>query len=84
MKHLAIRNPDLKFPADHPNPNPKGRMGCWNTVILTACGILSEPPHGKYGLTGRLDMVECARCLTWAKKNPNAIENDGHGHMVTA
>jgi hypothetical protein len=81
--HLAIRNPNLPFPHDSPWSNPNGRIGCWNTVILTACGILTQPDAPRY-VTCRLDLVTCQNCRLWAENNKNMLEDDGLGHLVTA
>jgi hypothetical protein len=70
-KHLAVRNPALD-----------NRIGCWNTVILTACKVLTQPGEAR-NLTARLDMVTCSKCLAWAKRNPDKLRGDGAGHKVT-
>jgi hypothetical protein len=78
LKHLAVRNPDLPHP-DH----TRGRIGAWNTVILTACGLLTQPDKAR-DVTCRLDMVTCPRCMLWALSNRDKLEDDDQGHLVTA
>lgn len=38
----------------------------------------------KRRVTQRVDMVTCAGCKQWAAEHPNALEDDGHGNLVTA
>jgi hypothetical protein len=77
-RHLVIRNPDLPGGTD-----PRGRIGCWNTVMLTACKRLLAPEDERV-VTLRLDLVTCAACLAWTKKNRESLEDDGAGHLVTS
>lgn len=79
VRHLVIRN-----------PNFNNRIGCWNTIMLTACGQLlppadlDRPELDKRLVTLRLDMVTCEICLAWARIHSEAFVDDGQGHRVTA
>ena len=83
LKHLVIRNPNLTYP-DRPQvqPHPAGRIGCWNTVMLTACGELLQPEEPR-DVTLRSDMVTCPNCKLWMTCNQDKMKDDGHGHLVT-
>lgn len=88
LKHLVIRNRDLAHPDPSrpwllPNPKFEGRIGAWNTVMLTACGQLLQPDEPR-DVTLRLDMVTCPNCTLWADCNGDKLVDDGHGHRVTA
>jgi hypothetical protein len=81
-KHLVIRN-----------PNFENRIGCWNTVMLTACGLTLPPvPVSLYGteldvkrnVTLRVDMATCIGCLLWADRNPTLLFTGESGHLVSA
>lgn len=76
-KHLAVRNPRLPHPKF-----PGGRIGCWNTVILTACGLLTQPGEPR-SVTCRLDMVTCTRCQEWAEGHRSQFRVDAENHVVS-
>lgn len=79
MKHLVVRNRDLT----HPDPKFPGRIGCWGTVMLTACGQSLQPDEPR-DVTLRTDMVTCPNCKFWAECNRDKLVDDGEGHLVTA
>ena len=87
LKHLVIRNPDLYYPDSRPwvQPNPKfqGRIGAWNTIMLTACGLLLQPDEPRE-VTLRINMVTCPNCKLWADCNRDKLVDDGEGQLVTA
>lgn len=75
--HLAKRNPQLVGPHGP-------RFGCWNTVMLTACDILSEPeevmmqssrPSHSINMTLLLSLCTCKKCLAWAECNPEKLRD---------
>lgn len=85
--HLVVPNPRLR------DEKGRARIGCWNTVMLTACGQFLEPQRDEHvyaaprlddrHVTVRLDLATCPGCLAWAADNTDLLRDDGHGHQVT-
>lgn len=75
--HLCVRNHALRDKEGRP------RIGCWNTVLLTACGLTLGLEADRH-VTLRVDMTTCDACLRWAMAHDEALKEDDHGRKVTA
>ncbi len=70
-KHLVVRNPEFD-----------NRIGCHNTVMLSACGKLLQADEPR-DVTLRVDMATCIDCMLWADRNPEKLI-DREGRLCSA